>query len=1072
MKCPSCHSNNPPVAKFCMECGSKLVITKSTAERRQISIMFCDLVGSTALSETMDAEELRELIRIYQTSCETAIQKYDGHIAQYLGDGLLVYFGYPRAHEDDAQRAIRSGLGILQNLHKLNQQLAKQQRPEIAVRIGLHTGSVVVGEVGGNLRTENLAIGDTPNIAARVQGVADVNTIAISQDTYVLANGLFTCQSLGKKQLKGISKPIEIFQVIGESGTQHRLDVLGQHELSPLVGRDIEYKLLIDRWIAANKGMGKGVLLMGEAGIGKSRLVHTLKTMVQKDQHAELRECRCSTYAQNSAFLPLIDMLRHMLSSKADSTETSKTAHLKTLLADRGLPSDPYLSILANLLSIPLEAEDPQPQLAPSTRKQKTMEGFLQLVQSDESPVLLVFEDLHWADASSIEWLQFMFQELENHSLFLLMTARPAFSDEEFLRMTPEKIELERLAREAILEICASKSQGKVLPRIILEQVVEKTDGIPLFVEELTQTILESGQLIEKGNHYEMESGLERLSIPSTIQASLIARLDRLTSAKDVAQIGAVIGREFSVPLLKAVSKMDDLPLNMALQQLIDAELIFPKDIAERPTYIFKHALVQDTAYDTLLKSRKYQVHQLVAMELEEMYPQISESQPELLAYHYSVAQLKKRAVPLWEKAGNQALQRNANLEAVQHFQKGLGIIDSIEYKMQRENTELRMLNSLGVAIMMTKAYSDEEAKRVFNRSWDLCQKVDDSVERIKTLMGLFGGNFIGGNHPAAFNIAEKALQMALNEDDDLFMVMSNNAIGISYLYMGNFEKAHFHCKEVLHLYHPTQHDHYSYLSWGHFNVNAGAYLMWNLTIMGFPEQARQMSEKLFVLIESTENNITYFHAYFWTANFCLMIQDWETGKKVIDTYLQIAHKYGDPFYIRLATLTSKLFQAFQGDKQALLTGEQITDQIEMIGAKGILGQLSCYVANCFLHHGEYEDAIRMCDKILDLTAQTGEIWFQAEWLRIKGDSMLKGSENNSEAERYFIESLDIAREQQAKWWELRASKSLARLWQQQGKHQQAFELLSPLYQWFQEGFDTQDLKEAKALLDELSAQT
>jgi len=1052
-----------------MECGKKLAQRQAVAERRQISIMFCDLVGSTALSETMDAEELRELIRIYQTSCEAAVQKHEGYIAQYLGDGLMVYFGYPRAHEDDAQRAIRGGLGILQNLTRLNQQLAIQQRPEIAVRIGIHTGSVVVGEVGGNLRTENLAIGDTPNIAARIQGVAEANTIAISQDTYALARGLFTCQSLGKKKLKGISKPIEVFQVEGESGMQHRLDALGQHELSPLVGRDLEYQLLMERWATAQKGKGTGVLLMGEAGIGKSRLVHTLKAKVQQEQDAVLRECRCSTYAQNSAFLPLIDMLRQVLSAKDSSSEKPKIAQLKRLLADGGLFMDPYLSIFADLLSIPLDAGDPQPQLAPAARKQKTMEGFLQLVRADKSPVLLVFEDLHWADASSVEWLQFLLHRLGEQPIFVLMTARPSFTNEDFLAMTPEIIELERLSREAILDICSNKSQGKALPRVILEQVVAKTDGIPLFVEELTQTILESGQLIEKENSYEMESGLDTLSIPSTIQASLTARLDRLTSAKDVAQVGAVIGREFSVALLKAVSKLDDLPLNMALQQLSDAELIFPKDTTDKPTYVFKHALVQDTAYDTLLKSRKYQVHQLVAMELEEMYPEIAESQPELLAHHYSIAQLKKKAFPLWEKAGNQALQRNANLEAVQHFQKGLATIDAIEYKNQRENAELRMLNSLGAAIMMTKTYSDGEAKQVFNRSWELCQKVDDSLERIKTLMGLFAGNFIGGNHPAAFGIAERALQMALNEEDDLFMVMSNNAIGISYLLRGNYEKAHFHCSEVLRLYNPHQHDAYSYLSWGHFNVNAGAYLIWNLTIMGFVEQARKMSKKLFTLIESRENHISYFHVYYWTAIHHSIIREWDAGEKLIAAYLAIAKKYGDPFYIGQATLISQLIEAYQGDTQALLMSEQFIDQLEKLGIKGILGPCKCYVADCYLQRRRFEDAIRIGEQTLELTAQTGEIWFDAEVLRIIGDGILGRTDNQSEAEKYFMKALDLAREQKAKLWELRASKSLARLWQQQGKHQQALELLSPVYQWFQEGFDTQDLREAKMLLKSLS---
>jgi class 3 adenylate cyclase len=605
---PPAPSTHPPDARHQALDSSR---GAREAERRQLTVMFCDLVGSTALSEQLDPEELREVVRAYQESCTAVIRRYDGHIAQHLGDGLLVYFGYPTAHEDDAQRAVRAGLSILAELLHLNARLQStvgtHDRAPLQVRVGIHTGLVVVGEIGSGEKREVLALGETPNVAARLQALAEPDTVVMSGATYRLSEGLFVCRSLGPSTVKGISAPVEVYRVLEESGLQSRFEVAVGTGLTSLVGREEELGLLQRRWAQAKESAGQVVLLSGEAGIGKSRLVQTLKEHVIAEGATRI-EFRCSPYHQNSAFSPIIEHLQRLLQFAPHETPQAKLAKLQAALAAYRFPQADTLPLLAALLSLPHPEGTPPLTLSPQKQKQKTQEALVAWIveEAERAAVYCAWEDLHWADPSTLELLTLYLEQIPTTRVFTVLTFRPEFTPPWNPRSYLTQLTLSRLARQQVETMVEEVTGGKALPSEVLQQIVAKTDGVPLFVEELTKMVLESGLLREEDGRYVGARGqwkgqaegapIPPLAIPSTLQDSLMARLDRLASVREIAQVGAVLGREFSYELIHAVSPLDEAMLRQGLRQLVDAELIYQRGLPPQATYLFKHALVQDTA--------------------------------------------------------------------------------------------------------------------------------------------------------------------------------------------------------------------------------------------------------------------------------------------------------------------------------------------------------------------------------------------------------------------------------------------------------------------------------------------
>ena len=643
------------------------------AERRQITVMFCDLVGSTALSEELDPEDLREVMAAYQKTAGAVVERYDGHVAQYLGDGLMTYFGWPTAHEDDAQRAVRAGLEIVAAVQGIEAPAA------LSVRVGISTGPVVVGETGaGDAAVPKAAVGETPNVAARVQGLAEPNTVTVGETTQRLIGGAFDLEDLGAQTLKGVAAPINVFRVTGASDVETRFDASHGAGLTPLVGRDEEVGLLLKRWEQAKDGEGQVILLSGEAGIGKSRITQALREHVMSESHTRLRY-QCSPYYTNSAFYSVIAQFERAAEFEHEDTPEQKLDKLEALLALSAENVTDIAPLFAALLSLPSDRYPPL-NLSPQKQKEDTITALADQVVllAGAQPVLMIFEDAHWIDPSTLEVLGAVIERVRETPVLIVITYRPEFEPPWAGHDHVGTLTLNRLSRRHGADMVAGVIGGKALPNEVLDQIVAKTDGVPLFVEELTKTVLEAGLLKEVGDRYELDGPLPPLAIPSTLQDSLMARLDRLGLVKEVAQTGACIGREFAYALLAAVSPLRDNELQDALQQLTSSELIFRRGIAPGSTYTFKHALVQDAAYRSLLNSKRQQLHARIATVLEKRFPVTGPNNPEVLADHLTKAGLGDKAVKYWIMAGVRAKEVFANDEATVHLQVALELMGSL----------------------------------------------------------------------------------------------------------------------------------------------------------------------------------------------------------------------------------------------------------------------------------------------------------------------------------------------------------------------------------------------------------
>src|SRR6266446_6967133 len=777
------------------------------AERRQLTVLFCDLVDSTVLASQLDPEDLRAVVRAYQEACAKVIARFEGHIAQYLGDGLLVYFGYPLAHEDDAQRAVRAGLGIIEALGQLNTRLAQERGVHLAVRLGIHTGLVVVGEVGGGTRQEQLALGETPNLAARLQGMAAPNTLVISAATLQLLGGFFTAQSLGPSVLKGLAQPVEVYQVLHESMARSRLEAAGSTGLTPLVGREQEVALLRERWAQVKDGLGQVVLLSGEAGIGKSRLVQVLQEQVATEAQAWLTPCQCLPYYKNTALYPMIDLLERVaLRFEREESPPQKLRKLERFLVQHGLHLAETMPLFTALLSLPLAAEYAPLTISPEQQKQQTLHAFLTIFLriASQQPVLFVMEDLHWVDPSTLELLSLLVDQGPTARILALWTFRPDFSPPWTGRAHLTQVTLSRLPRRQAAEMTGRVAHGKALPAEVLEQIVAKTDGVPLFVEELTKMVLESGLLQEGAERYELTAPLPPLAIPATLHDSLMARLDRLATVKAMAQLGATLGREFSYALLQAVSPWDEGTLGRGLHQLVEAEFLYQQGLPPQATYVFKHALIQEAAYQSILRSTRQQYHQRIAQVLEEGFPDLCATQPELVAQHYTAAGLSAHAIPYWLGAGQQARQRSANPEAIQHLTTGLALLATLPETPARVQQELDLQLALGPAFVATKGYAAPEVEQIYARARALCAQVGDTPQLFPTLQGLCQCYYGRGALPTARELGEQLLRLAQREAVPTHLLEAHDGLGSTLFYLGDYPTAWVHLEQGIACTDPT----------------------------------------------------------------------------------------------------------------------------------------------------------------------------------------------------------------------------------------------------------------------------
>lgn len=1162
--CTYCGASPLAEASFCHRCGRPLTRQQlqevkpggglaragglgspgeGPAQRRQLTVLFCDIVRSTALSERLDPEKLREIVCAYHQVCSSVVAQNDGYIAQYLGDGVLIYFGYPVAQEDAARRAVRSALAILTGVRGLSEKLRQESGPELAVRMCIHTGQVVVGEVGGGAWRAQLALGEAPNLAGKVQSLAEPNTVLITAATHQLVQPFFSCEDLGPHTVQGLTRSVRLFRVVGETGRHAGTKADATFKRNPLVGRKTGGRFLWESWERAKTGSGQSVLISGQPGIGKSRSVEELK-MHLRGERCCLLECYCSPYQQSTAFAPISDLLGRML-GVAQGSPQDKLSKLAAAMEGSGFAPKSVVPLLAPLLSVPLAPEDsdyPALDLTPLRRRQQTMETLLSWLSghAKEGPVLFVVEDLHWADRSTLELLRLVMNEQRVRRMLTLLTFRSDLSIEELAklrdkygvgdseggdiilpRLVPKDaatlathvarhrtlraevlieagkrtedvsmfvedfsevllgseslMVLTGLYPEEVTALATHVADNRTLPAEVLHEVVERTDGVPLFVEELTKMFLESEFLKKTNGSYELTGPLPR-EIPSTVQDSLMARLDRLGSAtRTLAQLGATLGRTFRHDVLHAVAAMDEEELLRALGRLLDADLVTRNGLPPEATYSFRHALIAETAYQSLLKSTQKLYHQRIAETLVDRFPRIAETEPERLAQHFTEAGFNREAIAYWEKAGQRAMERSANAEAIHRFRRGLDLLAGLPEAPERVQQELRLHLCLGLPLMATKGYAAADVGATFARARQLCAVIGALPQLAPALYGLWGYNIARCEWEVTREIADQLLAIAEQQQDTDLLLEAYTAKGTTDRFSGpRLSDAQQYLEKALSLYDPKAHKSHALI----YSQDPGVVSLANLThvlwFRGYPGRAFEKVKELEELAETCGHAYSRAYSFAWEATLSLWSRCAQRAGEVAEKGIDFVREKGFLLWEPVLTQVRCWVQVQQEKDQARREEavKQSLQALENWRATGALVNQPCMfgiLADTYRHVNQVEKALDAVNTGLKMAEDYRERWYEPELHRLKGDLLLMRATADEEAAEVSLrKSLQIAGEQGAASWELRTSMSLARLWQRQDKRDEAHRLLGDCYASFSEGFETPDLKEARELLDRL----
>ena len=1044
------------------------------ASRRQLTVLLCAMVNATALAEQLDPEDLREIFQAYQSACTAVIQRFDGYIAPYLNDRLLVYFGYPHAHEDDAQRAVRTALGILEAIEVLNVRLADAKGLRLQVCLTMHTGLVVVGMIGEHGRQEQLALGQPPNLAAQLLRLATPNQVVLSEHTQRLAGAAFDYDDLGAHALLETSEPIRAYSVRAERRAASRFEAVTSAGLIPLVGREAELRLLLQHWEQAKSGEGQVVLLAGEPGIGKSRLIEAARERIAGEQHVQL-SYQCLPYYRHSAFYPFIVQIEQTAQLMRDDTPEQKLDKLEARLGQSPNELADIAPLLATLLSIPTGNRYPPLRLSSQQQKMRTIEALVEQVidLSHAQPVLFIFEDVHWSDPTSLEVLDLMMHQAQDARVLVVVTHRPEFNAPWPGRTHTTALTLNRLSRAQSATLVERVTLGKALPDEVLAQIVMKADGIPLFVEELTKTVVEAGFLEERADQYALVEALPSLAIPATLRDSLMARLDRLAPVvKDMAQVGAAIGREFSYDLLSAVISRPDRKLQEALSRLVNAELLFCRGQPPEARYRFKHALVQDAAYASLLRRQRHHLHTRIATVIEGQFPAIAEMEPEVLAHHYTAAGLGEKAIAYWKQAGENAIQRSAHVEAISHYTQALELLKTLPHTPERLQQELMLNIALGVPLTATRGWASLEVERVYTQARILCDQVGETATRFPALRGLHTFYALRAELETARELGEQCLTLAQRLEEPALLLEAHQTLGIALFFTGDLALAHAHFERGIGLYHPHQHhDHIFIYGGADPGVSCYSYMAWVLWLQGYPDQALARWEEAFALAQELSDPLSLNFVFYFAAFLHHSRREEQIAQQRAEAMIALSTEQGFEFFLALGKLLRGAALVRQNQQEgALAQMRQGMAAVRGMGLELMRPWFLAQLAEVFGMQGQLEEGLTMLDEALDQVDKTGERYYASELHRLQGQLLLhQASDSAAEAETCFQQAIAIAQHQGAKSWELRASTSLARLWRNQGKRDEARQLLSSIYARFTEGFDTPDLLAARALLNELA---
>jgi class 3 adenylate cyclase/predicted ATPase len=1024
--------------------------------------MICDLVGSTALSARLDPEDMREIIAIYHRCCAEQITKAGGFVAKYMGDGVLAYFGYPQAHENDAERAINAGLGVL----KAVQSLTAGKGASLAVRIGIATGRVVVGDIIGEGASQEAAIvGEAPNLAARLQAIAQPNSIVVAETTHALAGGLFECTSLGAQVLKGFDTPVNAWSVSALRAIESRFEATRMRAPMPFVGREEELDILERRWRRACAGEGQVILLSGEPGIGKSRIVVALQERLGAQSHTWLRY-QCSTYHTNSALYPVIDQLERAACIGRNDSPDDKLDKLEALLALSRCPGIAAIPLIAPLLSIPLLDRYPPLNVSPQRQKQATLAVLVDQLTgvASQRPVLFHFEDAHWIDPTSRELLDMIAARVPTVPILVVISFRsefsPAWTGERYVTL----LGLKRLEPRTCADLAAQIGGAGVLPTEIVDEIVVRADGVPLFIEEITKSVLEASITSTVSANTQA-----RVAIPASIEDSLMARLDRLGPVKEVAQIAAVVGRTFSHDVLSAVVTLEGAALEAALDRLLAAGLVHRRAVAGDVAYEFKHALVRDAAYRSLLKSSRQRHHARIANVLEAQFS--SSVEPEVLAYHYTEAGRIEQAIDYWLNAGQRAVQRSAHIEAERHLRKGLELLAGLSDTVTRDRLEIALQNALGVCLMPTRGFGNPDVAAAFTRATEICERVADARGLFVSLRGKGQYHMVSGEVRTACEDTRRILMLAERMGEHDFLIEAHHLGWSAFCFAGEFRAAQRHAEEGIARYERGRDHHLTYTYSGHDpGMCCRAFGSLSLAQLGYAERALALCRDGLALAEALAHPFTVAIAL-WAIGILHQLRrephaTREAGERMIrhcsDKGLRPMVAFGKIFrgdaLARQGEFVEGLAQMRQGIDESRSTGNVFT-----------LPSFFPALASAYARSGDVSLGLAALEEGLAMTRRGGDRFSLPEIHHMKAKLLLARSASDTDAaDAAYREAIEVARNQHARLLQLRASTSLARLWRDQGKRGEAFELLAPIYGWFTEGFDTPDLKEAKALLEEL----
>lgn len=1077
--CPKCESLVLVGNAFCGKCGAALVRSKPVAERRFLTVLFCDLVGSTNLSDTLDPEDLRDLTNAYHDASVKIIKQYDGHVAQYLGDGLLVYYGYPVAHEDDARRAGLAALGILREIDVLSQRLQSQQRMGLQVRIGIHSGPVVMGEVGEGSRRENLALGRTPNVAARIQSFAEPGTALVSRDVFNLAQGYFDCEEVGRHQLNGIAEPIEMYRLVRESGASSRLDAGRRTGLTQLTGRSAEQGRLWQVWQASmEQGTSKTLLVSGEAGIGKSRLVAKLSEDVMELDAVTLQGA-CTTYSVNTALHPVSDAIQRLLQYGANASVPQKMDSLERQLGELDICSDENLNALAELLHLEPAASTGFQKPSPERLRDHTLAAVeaLLLAISAKRSTLFIIEDVHWADPTTLQFLSELTEKRLPVPLVILLTYRSEFPAPIKKSLGGITLRLEPLSDEECAAMILRVTGGKSLPAEVMAQILRRCEGVPLYAEEITKAVLGLGVLVEGPDAFKVNGSLPTDLVPATVQGSLAARLDNLKDAKPIAQLAATIGREFRLDLLLAVSVEPQALLMQGLEHLLDAGIIYPKDTSSHSSFEFKHALLQDAAYQSLLKSARRKQHRKIAETLSTEFQEEAKYRPELVAQHFAAGEQPDLASIHWLTAGKLAIGKAANREGLAHLTNALVQIQLLPESGGRDERELECHFQKLVAQQTLLGWAAPEIEQTFDAATKLVERISQPKFHAELSRHLMTFHFVRGNISEAVALSRQNVSAARGYGNPAMLAAALCTLCVAELYNGNIDTA-IESGEAALAHIDRDSDRFMVAQAGFsVEVNAYSYLSEAWWMRGYPDKARAYSERACSSARELANESVEIFAVGYSAEFYHLLLDHAKILEIADQSKHLTEGHRSDFWDPMLSAYSGWAIAVQGryDKGIPMLEDGIRRYIE--GGSGITRvHLLVMLAATLIEDQRLEEADSVLDEATTIADNAGEAFYLPELYRMRGEALLAAQIDpvatdphiDIEAMNFLRMALTTAKAQNALSLQLRAAMSLARV----QRSAASIDLLRDLLGQFTEGFDTSDLIAAKQLLNDLDNRT